>query len=53
VEGDLAKGRLVVPFDISLPADAGFYLVAPEAAAESPKLVAFRDWLLASIPARG
>jgi LysR family glycine cleavage system transcriptional activator len=53
VEGDLAKGRLVVPFEISLPADAGFYLVAPEAAAETPKLAAFRNWLLASIPARG
>ncbi|MDB5655301.1 MAG: transcriptional regulator, LysR family [Tardiphaga sp.] len=52
VEGDLAKGRLVVPFQISLPADAGFYLVAPEAAAQTPKLAAFRDWLLASIPAR-
>jgi LysR family glycine cleavage system transcriptional activator len=52
VEGDLASGRLVVPFRISLPADAGFYLVAPEAAAETPKLTAFRDWLLASIPAK-
>jgi len=52
VEGDLAKGRLIKPFDISLPADAGFYLVAPETAAQTPKLVAFRDWLLASIPAR-
>lgn len=48
VEGDLAKGRLMVPFQIRLPADAGFYLVAPEAAAETPKLAAFRKWLLAS-----
>ncbi len=31
VEGDLAKGRLVVPFDMRMPADAGFYLVSPEA----------------------
>jgi LysR family glycine cleavage system transcriptional activator len=53
VEGDLAKGRLVVPFQIRLPADAGFYLVAPEAAAETPKLAAFRQWLLASIAAKG
>jgi LysR family glycine cleavage system transcriptional activator len=29
VEGDLAKGRLVVPFDMRMPADAGFYLVSP------------------------
>ncbi|HEY8336875.1 MAG TPA: transcriptional regulator GcvA [Tardiphaga sp.] len=48
VEGDLAKGRLVVPFKISLPADAGFYLVSPETTAEAPKLAAFRGWLLAS-----
>ncbi len=49
VEADIAKGRLVVPFDITLPADAGFYLVSPEARADAPKLSAFRDWLTASI----
>jgi LysR family glycine cleavage system transcriptional activator len=49
VEADIAKGRLVVPFKITLPADAGFYLVSPEARADSPKLEAFRQWLLASV----
>src|SRR5260370_1398416 len=49
VEADIAKGRLVVPFKIPLPADAGFYLVFPEARADSPKLEAFRQWLLASV----
>ena len=49
VEGDIAKGRLVVPFTIALPADAGFYLVSPQARAESAKLSAFRQWLLSSI----
>ena len=49
VEGDIAKGRLVVPFKMALPADAGFYLVSPQARAESPKLSAFRQWLLASV----
>jgi LysR family glycine cleavage system transcriptional activator len=49
VEGDVAKGRLVVPFKMSLPADAGFYLVSPKASANAPKLVAFRQWLIASI----
>ena len=29
VQDDIAKGRLVVPFKIALPADAGFYLVSP------------------------
>lgn len=51
VEADIAKGRLVVPFKMSLPADAGFYLVYPEAHASAPKLVAFRKWLLASVQA--
>ena len=49
VEGDIAKGRLVVPFKITLPSDAGFYLVSPEARAEPAKLSAFRLWLLASV----
>jgi len=52
VEGDLAKGRLVVPFKIALPADAGFYLVSPEAKADPPKLRAFRQWLKASVQAK-
>ncbi len=49
VEADIAKGRLVVPFKITLPADAGFYLVSPEAKADTAKLSAFRQWLKASI----
>jgi len=48
VQDDIAKGRLVVPFKIALPADAGFYLVSPEGAAEPAKLAAFRKWLVAS-----
>jgi LysR family glycine cleavage system transcriptional activator len=48
VQDDIAKGRLVVPFKIALPADAGFYLVSPEGVAEPPKLGAFRQWLIAS-----
>jgi LysR family transcriptional regulator, glycine cleavage system transcriptional activator len=49
VEDDIAKGRLVVPFKIALPADAGFYLVSPQARADSPKLSAFREWLVTSV----
>src|ERR1700760_1409799 len=48
VEADIAKGRLVVPFKIALPADAGFYLVSPRARADKPKLSAFRQWIVAS-----
>ncbi len=52
VEADIASGRLVVPFKITLPADAGFYLVSPLASADTPKLSAFRQWLIASIQNR-
>ena len=48
VQDDIAKGRLVVPFKIALPTDAGFYLVAPEGRREAPKLSAFRQWMIAA-----
>jgi LysR family glycine cleavage system transcriptional activator len=38
----------VVPFKMALPANAGFYLVSPEARADTPKLVVFRQWLTES-----
>jgi LysR family glycine cleavage system transcriptional activator len=46
VEADMASGRLVAPFALTLPADAGFYLVAAEADADLPKIKVFREWLL-------
>jgi LysR family glycine cleavage system transcriptional activator len=39
----------VVPFKITLPVDAGFYLVSPAGKTDPPKLSAFRQWLLASV----
>jgi LysR family glycine cleavage system transcriptional activator len=47
VAADLAAGRLVKPFDISLPFALTHYLVCPEATADRPKIAAFRAWLLA------
>ena len=44
---DLAAGRLIRPFDITLPADNAYYLVYPEHTANRPKIKAFRDWILA------
>jgi len=43
---DVAAGRLVAPFELSLPLGSAFYLVLPEAYAGRPKLAKFRDWLL-------
>src|SRR5947209_16160652 len=52
VQDDIAKGRLVVPFKITVAADAGIYLVSPQAKADSPKLSAFREWLSASVQSK-
>jgi LysR family glycine cleavage system transcriptional activator len=49
VQDDIAKGRLVAPFKIALPANAGFYVVSPPETADRPKLAAFRNWLMASV----
>jgi LysR family glycine cleavage system transcriptional activator len=49
VQADIAAGRLMVPFDVVLPADAGFYVVAPSESADTPKIAQFRDWLVASV----
>jgi LysR family glycine cleavage system transcriptional activator len=48
---DRAAGRLVKPFDVGLALDFGFWIVSPENAAERPKAVAFRDWLVAEAQA--
>jgi LysR family transcriptional regulator, glycine cleavage system transcriptional activator len=48
VEADLAAGRLVAPFDLVLPQDAGYYVVSPAATAEAAKVALFRRWLIAS-----
>ncbi|MDP6389374.1 MAG: transcriptional regulator GcvA [Alphaproteobacteria bacterium] len=45
-EEALADGRLVKPFDVSLPAEFAYYIVTPEATADRPKIVAFREWFL-------
>ena len=52
VQDDIAKGRLVMPFEIQLPVDAGFYLVSPDTKADSPKLAAFRKWVMGVVKAK-
>jgi LysR family glycine cleavage system transcriptional activator len=41
-----------VPFEVKLPAEAGFYVVAPEETADTPKIALFRAWLTATVAAR-
>jgi len=50
---DLASGRLVKPFEVTLPAGFAYYVVFPPAAIEQPKVKAFVDWLLATTEAEG
>lgn len=48
VGDDLAAGRLVKPFDLSLkaPAEFAYYVVSPLALADRPLVAAFREWVL-------
>jgi LysR family glycine cleavage system transcriptional activator len=51
VQDDLATGRLIAPFDMLLPIEGAYYIVAPERTADRPKIKAFRDWLTNSMAA--
>jgi len=47
VSNDLRDGRLVEPFPgARRPADFAYYVVAPEATADQPKVRAFMDWVV-------
>lgn len=44
---DLKQGRLVEPFDFELPSESAYYLAFPEDRLGQPRIMAFREWLLA------
>lgn len=46
VADDLAAGRLIKPFSISVPVGCTYYLLCPPATAHNPKIEAFRVWLM-------
>ena len=46
IAADLDEGRLVKPFDVTLPTDFCFWVVTLEKVADRPKVAAFRDWLM-------
>jgi LysR family glycine cleavage system transcriptional activator len=49
VEADIAAGRLVVPFaTVTVPAEAGYYLVGPAEVPPTPRIELFRAWLMAT-----
>lgn len=45
VEEDVAAGRLVAPFDISIRRGFAYHVVSPEAVSDEPQVRAFREWL--------
>ena len=49
VADDLASGRLVRPFDLTLRTDIGYWLVCPPENARKAKVQVFCDWILAEI----
>jgi LysR family transcriptional regulator, glycine cleavage system transcriptional activator len=48
---DLAAGRLVRPFDLTLkgPPEFAYYLVSPRATADRPLVKGFREWVLSEL----
>ncbi len=48
---DIAEGRLVAPFPLRLATGYAYYVVCLEAAADRPKIRAFRDWVMAETQA--
>jgi LysR family glycine cleavage system transcriptional activator len=46
-QSDLASGRLVAPFGLSLPLKFGYHIVSGEDTADRGDVAAFRNWLLA------
>lgn len=53
VEHHLNDGRLVIPFDQTLPSENGYYLVYPKSRENEPKITAFREWLMSEISSQG
>jgi len=44
---ELVSGRLVVPFELAVSKNTGYYLVCRRGGFAEPQIAAFRDWLLA------
>src|SRR6516165_6837944 len=48
---DLINGRLVRPFPDSVPLSKTYWIICPKATSSLPKIVTFRNWLLAEAAA--
>jgi LysR family glycine cleavage system transcriptional activator len=45
-QADISAGRLVLPFELSVPADFAYYILCDPVQADRPAIEAFRGWLL-------
>ena len=45
VAGDLAQGRLIAPFEVSIPATFSYWFVMPDDARRRPEMELVRSWL--------
>jgi LysR family glycine cleavage system transcriptional activator len=46
---DIAAGRLVAPFELSLPMENAYYVISLQDKADLPNIKGFREWLLDSV----
>jgi LysR family glycine cleavage system transcriptional activator len=53
IDDDLAAGRLVTPFSLTVPKGERWYLVYHRARLEEPGFAAFRAWLTGAAQAGG
>jgi LysR family glycine cleavage system transcriptional activator len=53
IDDDLAAGRLVTPFALTVPKGQSWYLVYKAARQEEPAFAAFRDWLMRTAKGSG
>lgn len=51
IADDLASGRLVMPFDLVITEETGYFLFTEKGRFAEPKIARFRDWLFAEVAA--
>ncbi|GAB7524971.1 LysR substrate-binding domain-containing protein [Paraburkholderia sp. 2C] len=49
VNGDLASGKLVAPFDLRVPSSSAYFVTSPIDKARTKKVELFREWALARL----
>jgi LysR family glycine cleavage system transcriptional activator len=53
INGDLASGKLVAPFEMRVPSNSAYYISSPNDKARTKKVELFREWALARLGENG